>query len=467
MADIKQTMFREYDIRGKEAPDELNEDSMYLIGKGLGTYLRNENINSAVVGHDSRASSESFYRQVTKGLNETGVDVIDIGEATTPMGYWAQHYFKVKGGIVITASHNPVGWNGAKISDGLSKNLAGSEIQKIYEIISKDNFTSGGGKIVKNEDIKEAYINDLISKAKINKKYKILVNTANGTAAIVAPELLRKAGCVVIEHNTNIDPTYPNYTPNPENKAFMEDTAKKTIENNCDFGLAFDGDCDRLGFVDNKGNILASDVLFAFIARLFLKNHSGAKVMFDVKVSEVLPEDIRAHGGIPIMYRTGHSLIEAEMHRQDISLTGEMSGHIFFGKDFNYYGFDDACFAALKLLEYLSSQEKTLTELVAELPKYISTPIINIDAPDELKHKIINKIVEEFKKDNYKVVDVDGARVYLPDGSWGLVRASNTTPLLVLRFESKTEEGLKKIKEIFKEKLDKYKELGKEWKPTA
>lgn len=467
MADIKQTMFREYDIRGKEAPDELNEESMYLIGKGLGTYLRNENVVSAVVGHDSRATSKIFYNQVIKGLNETGVDVIDIGETTTPMGYWAQHYFKVKGGITVTASHNPVGWNGAKISDDLSKTLSGNEIQKIYEIISKGNFATGQGKILKSEDVKEAYINDLISKTKINKKYKILVNTGNGTAAIIAPELLRKAGCEVIEHNTNIDPTYPNYTPNPENKAMMEDTAQQVIKNNCDFGFAFDGDCDRLGLVDNNGNILASDIIIVFLARLYLKNNPGAKVMFDVKVSEVLPEDIRAHGGEPVMYKTGHSLIKAEMHRQNISLTGEMSGHIFFGKDYNYYGFDDACFAALKLLEYLSSQEKTLTQLIEELPKYFSTPIINIDAPDEIKHKIINKIVEEFKKDNYKVVDVDGARVYLPDGSWGLVRASNTTPLLVLRFESKTEEGIDKLKKIFKEKLDKYKELGKVWKPTA
>lgn len=467
MADIKQTMFREYDIRGKEADDELNEDSMYLIGKGLGTYLKNKNVSSAVVGHDLRATSKSFYHRVIKGLNETGIDVYDIGTATTPMGYWAQHYFKVKGGITVTASHNPVGWNGAKVSDDLSKTLSGNEIQKIYEIISKEDFSTGQGKILKSEDIKEAYIKDLISKSKISKKYKILVNTGNGTAAIVAPELLRKAGCVVVEHNTNIDPTYPNYTPNPENAAMMEDTAKQTIANDCDFGFAFDGDCDRLGLVDNKGNILPSDIIIAFLSRLYLKNNPGAKVMFDVKVSEVLPEDIRKHGGKPLMYKTGHSLIKAEMHRQNISLTGEMSGHIFFGKDFNYYGFDDACFAALKLLEYLSTQEKTLTQLVSELPKYISTPIINIDAPDEIKHNIIKEITEEFKKENYKVVDVDGARVYLPDGSWGLVRASNTTPLLVLRFESKTQEGIDKLKAIFKEKLDKYKELGQVWKATA
>lgn len=462
---IKQTMFREYDLRGKEADDELNEKSMYFIGRGFGTYLRRKSITEAVVGHDARATSESFTTEFIKGLTESGINVTDIDTVTTPMGYWAQHYFNVKGGAVITASHNPVGWNGAKISDDLSKTLSGAEIQAVYELITKDDFENGDG-TTKKEDIHEAYIKDLLSKSKISKKFKILVNTGNGTAAIVAPQLLRRAGCEIIEHNTNIDPTYPNYTPNPENVAMMKDTGNQTVLQKCDFGFAFDGDGDRLGMVDEKGQLLSADKILILLSRLFLASHPGEKVMFDVKVSEALPEDIKAHGGIPIMYKTGHSLIKAEMHRQNISLTGEMSGHVFFGKEFDYYGFDDAMFAALKVLEYLSGQSKPLSEIVATLPHYLSTPLINIDAPDEIKHRVVAKITQQFKTEGYNVVDVDGARVYL-EGGWGLVRASNTTPMLVLRFEAKTTERIEKLKALFKSKLDQFPEISKDWKETA
>ncbi len=465
MPKIKQTMFREYDLRGRETDDELNEKSMYFIGRGFGTYLRRKDILEAVVGHDVRATSESFTVQFIKGFTQCGINVIDIGTATTPMGYWAQHHFNVRGGAVITASHNPVGWNGAKISDDLSKTLSGVEIQKIYELIISDDFENGQG-TVKKEDIREIYIKDLLSKIKFTKKFKILVNTGNGTAAIIAPELLRRAGCEIIEHNTNIDPTYPNYTPNPENAAMMKDTGEQTVSQTCDFGFAFDGDGDRLGMVDNKGHLIPADIMLIFLSRLFLEEHPGAKIMFDVKVSESLPEDIKAHGGVPIMYKTGHSLIKAEMHRQNISLTGEMSGHVFLGKEFDYYGFDDAMFAALKVLEFLSKQDKPLSEIVSTLPHYLSTPLINIDAPDEVKHDIIKKITQQFKDEGYNVVDVDGARVYA-EGGWGLVRASNTTPMLVLRFEAKTPEGIKRLKELFKSKLDQFPEISKEWKETA
>ncbi|MCL4367392.1 phosphomannomutase/phosphoglucomutase [Patescibacteria group bacterium] len=465
MAKVTQTMFREYDIRGHESAEEINDTSIYYIGRSLGTYLQKEDINEAVVGHDVRASSEKFSQEAIKGLNESGVNVTNIGEVTTPMGYWAQHFFKIKGGLTVTASHNPVGWNGAKVSDNLSKTLSGEEIQKLYQLIISEDFTTGHGQ-TKNSNIKEGYIQDLLSRSKVGKKFKILVNTGNGTAAIVAPELLRRAGCEVVEHNTNIDPTYPHYTPNPENIAMMKDTAEQTIKNKCDFGFAFDGDGDRLGMVDEKGNIILADVILILVSRLFLSQHPGEKVMFDVKVSEVLPEDIKAHGGIPVMYKTGHSLIKAEMHRQNISLTGEMSGHMFFGEKFNFYGFDDSMFAALKVLEYLSSQNKPLSAIIAELPHYDSTPIINIDAPDKTKHQIIQEITQQFKEDKLKVIDVDGARVYTDDG-WGLIRASNTTPMLVLRFESKTAAGIEKLKALFKEKLSKYPQVSTQWKETA
>lgn len=461
MPNLKKTMFREYDLRGREADDELNEESMYYIGRGFGTHLKRKSIGEATVGHDVRATSKSFQASFIKGVLQSGVDVINIGNVTTPMGYWSQHHLNIKGGAVITASHNPVGWNGAKISDSLSKTLSGEEIQSLYKIISEEDFENGQGSI-SEKDIKKEYIADLISRSKITKKFKILLNTGNGTAAIVAPDLLRAAGCEVIEHNTNIDPTYPNYTPNPENVAMMEDTIAQTLKHRCDLGFAFDGDGDRLGLVDNQGHVFPADMILILLSRLYLKQHPGSKVMFDVKVSESLPEDIKTQGGEPIMYRTGHSYIKAEMNRQNISLTGEMSGHIFFGKDFNYYGFDDAMFSALKVMEFLSEQNQPLSEIYATIPRYISTPVINVETPDEVKHEIIEEITQQFKKDGYKVIDVDGARVYAHEG-WGLARASNTTPNIVLRFEAKSEEQIEKIKEIFQEKLGQFKEVSSEW----
>lgn len=465
MPALKKTMFREYDLRGRESDDELNEDSMYYIGRGFGTYLRRKGIRETTVGHDVRATSESFQESFIKGVTESGVNVIKVGNVTTPMGYWSQHHLNIKGGAVITASHNPVGWNGAKISDNLSKTLSGEEIQRLHKIIAEDDFEEGQ-RAVSQKEIKEDYIADLISKSKVTKKFKILVNTGNGTAAIVAPELLRSVGCEVIEHNTNIDPTYPNYTPNPENVTMMEDTIAQTLTHNCDLGLAFDGDGDRLGIVDDQGHTLPADIILILLSRLYLSEHPGSRIMFDVKVSEALPEDIKAHGGVPIMYKTGHSLIKAEMNRTDISLTGEMSGHIFFGRDLDFYGFDDAAFAALKVLEYLSAQNQPLSEIVASFPRYIATPLINVETPDEVKHDIIKQITEQFKKEGYKVVDVDGARVYAHEG-WGLARASNTTPNIVLRFEAKSEEQIEKIKEIFRKKLEQFKEVSSDWNSSG
>jgi len=349
---LKKTMFREYDMRGREAPDELNEDSMYYIGRGFGAFLQKRGIAEAVVGHDARGTSESFHKAVIKGLLESGINVIDTGIVTTPMGYWSQYYLKVKGLLTVTASHNPAGWNGVKLGSDFSYTLLTDELQEVYNIIAKEEFVDGKGTIRK-EDISEAYKQDLVSRVDIKKKFKVLVNTGNGTAGLFVPDILRDAGCEVVEHFTNVDPTYPNYTPNPDGTAMMEDTAKQTIANKCDLGFAFDGDGDRLGLVDEKGNIIWPDRYMILLSRLVLSKRPGAKIIFDVKVSEALPEDIKAHGGVPIMWKTGHSYIKAKMHEEKAALAGEMSGHIFFAD--GYYGFDDSMIAALKLLEYLTS----------------------------------------------------------------------------------------------------------------
>ncbi|HEY4509469.1 MAG TPA: phosphomannomutase/phosphoglucomutase [Candidatus Paceibacterota bacterium] len=462
MARLERTMFREYDIRGRESAEELNVGSMELIGKGYGTFLQKRGIKQVVVGHDNRSTSEEFCRVAIEGLLTTGCEVIDIGTITTPMLYWAQYYFKVEGGMVVTASHNPAGWNGVKLALGYSHTIVGKELEEIYDQISREDFQKGDGKIIKKEDISTAYRKDLLSRVKGIKPFRIVVNAGNGTAGFFAPQIMREAGCEVVEHLCNPDPRYPNYTPNPAQPEMMEDTGRRVVEEHTDFGFAFDGDGDRLGLVDEKGQNIWPDRYLILLARLVLEKRPHAKIVFDVKCSQALPEDITAHGGIPVMWKTGHSYIKEKIAQEQAALGGEMSGHIFFVED--YYGFDDAFFAALKLIEYFSSQDKKVSEIIAETPYYISTPALHASCSDEKKYQIVEELTTEFKK-QYEVVDVNGARVLFGDG-WGLVRASSNLPALVLRFEAKTEERLKEIETIFREKLNRYEEVSQEWYPA-
>ena len=459
MAVLKRTMFREYDIRGRESEDELNENSIYHIARGFGKTLRDAGITEAIVGHDARRTSEAFHAQAKKALMESGVNVIDIGTVTTPMSYWAQYHFKVRGLCMITASHNPVGWNGLKLGTDLSKTLGPEEIKRLYSIVEKEEYANGNG-TVRTENVAQAYMSDLVGRTQTGKKLKVLINTGNGTAGLYAPELFRKAGYEVIEHFTNVDPTYPNYTANPDGEKMMQDTGAQVLKNGCDIGFAFDGDGDRLGVVDEKGQTVWPDRYIMLLSRLVLSKKPGAKIVFDVKVSEALPEDIAAHGGVPIMWKTGHSYIKAKLAEEKAALAGEMSGHIFFAE--GYYGFDDAFFAGLKLLEYVSSQEKTVSALIKETPYYISTPTIQVKTTDEDKYRVVEELTASFKKEGYRVVDVNGARVYINDG-WGLVRASSNVPSLVLRFEAKTQETLDAIQKLFKEKLAAYPSVSQDW----
>ncbi|MCR4280880.1 MAG: phosphomannomutase/phosphoglucomutase, partial [Candidatus Kaiserbacteria bacterium] len=407
---LEKTMFREYDIRGRESESELNELSMYHIARGFARMLSDLHVKDIVVGHDARGTSESFHKAAEKGFLESGINVIDIGVVTTPMSYWAQFFLKTRGLCMVTASHNPAGWNGVKLGTDLSKTLLPDEIKKLYSIIESEEYINGEG-AKRSVDIREDYMKDLLSRARIPRKLKVLVNTGNGTAGIFAPELLRKAGCEVVERFTNVDPTYPNYTPNTDGRTMMEDTGRETAAHNCDIGLAFDGDGDRLGVVDEKGAVIWPDRYMILLSRLVLSANPGAKIVFDVKVSEALVEDITAHGGVPIMCKTGHSYIKAKMIEEGAMLAGEMSGHIFF-RD-NFYGFDDAFFAGLKMLEYISAEGKPVSEIVASTPYYISTPTIQVETPDKEKYGIVDKLTEEFKADGHRVIDINGARVYI------------------------------------------------------
>ncbi|OGE89000.1 MAG: hypothetical protein A3J07_04870 [Candidatus Doudnabacteria bacterium RIFCSPLOWO2_02_FULL_49_13] len=459
MNTINKYMFREYDIRGRESDEELNVDSITLIVKAFGTLLRKKNITQAVVGHDNRKSSEDFYQATTKALRSTGVDVIGIGICLTPMIYWAPYHFKVKGGLMITASHNPAGWNGLKMGDDYSKTLDNTQIKEVLHIAESGEFASGQGSL-REENIAKLYVEDILSRAKLNRKLKVVINTANATSSMFSPEIFRRFGCEVIEHNTNLDPSYPNYVPNPANVEMMEDTGRQVVNHKADLGIGIDADGDRLGVTDEKGQIIWPDRWLILLSRLVLSKKPGAKIVFDVKVSEALPEDITAHGGVPIMSPTGYMYVKERLKSEGGSFGGEQSGHTFFVDE--YYGFDDANFAGLKLLEYLSSLSEPLSKIVEATPYYISTPALHAHVPDDVKYDIVKKLTEEFKSEGYRVIDINGARVYLLSG-WGLVRASSNLPALVLRFEAKTQEDLDKIQKIFKEKLKKYPEVAETW----
>jgi phosphomannomutase/phosphoglucomutase len=458
MANLNTYMFREYDIRGRENDNELNAASVALIAKSYGTFLRKRGVALAVVGHDNRETSEEFYESAVRGLRETGVNVIGIGVCVTPTLYFAQYHFKSEGGLMITASHNPAGWNGVKLAYGYSYTLV-DELKEILAVAQSERFEKGEGSF-REEDVTDRYTADLLSRAKLHRRLKILLNTANATSSFVSPKLFKEFGCEVVEHNTNPDPTYPNYVPNPANIEMMADTGRQVVAHRCDAGIAIDADGDRLGVADEKGQTIWPDRWLILLSRLVLKEHPGAKIIFDVKVSEALPEDIKAHGGAPIMWKTGHSHIKKKMHEEGAALAGEQSGHVFFTEGF--YGFDDANFAALKLLEYLSQEEEPLSKLIAETPYYVSTPAYHAHVPDEVKYGIVETLTEEFKKEGHKVVDINGARVYL-NGGWGLVRASSNLPALVLRFEAKDEKRLREIEALFRKKLEKFPEVASEW----
>jgi len=459
MAKLNPTLFREYDIRGKENEHELHPDSVYRIARAYGTFLRKRGMERAVLGHDNRKTSEAFYGLARKALVESGVETIGIGMCLTPMSYFAQYPLKAEGLCMITASHNPAGWNGMKLGCGYSKTLLTPEIQELRSIAEENAFIDGHGTF-RAEDMFTRYAQDLLSRVTLQRKLKVLINTANATSGFFSPKLLRDFGCDVIEHNTDPDPSYPNYVPNPANVEMMQDTGRQVVKHGADIGIAIDADGDRLGICDEKGETIWPDRWLILLAQSVLARAPGSKIVFDVKVSEALPEAIRAAGGVPIMWKTGHSYIKQKMQEEKAALAGELSGHVFFGGDF--YGFDDANFAALKLLEYLSAKEETVSDIIRGTPYYLSTPAYHAHADDEKKYAIVDALTEEFKKDGYRVIDINGARVYLENG-WGLVRASSNLPALVIRFEAKTEDGLRNIEKIFREKLKRFPEVATEW----
>jgi phosphomannomutase / phosphoglucomutase len=440
-------IFREYDIRGVVGRD-LDAEAAEAIGRAFGTYLAGAGVRRAVVGHDNRSSSQALYDAAIHGLTGTGCDVLKIGLAVTPMLYFALHHFGVDGGVMVTASHNPPEFNGFKLAHGPGT-LYGTQIQEIRKIVEAGTFHRGAGKVEERE-ILPAYAGMLREKIRLgNRRLRVVADCGNGTAGAFVPEILRGWEVDVIPLYCDPDPAFPHHHPDPVEPRNLVDLIGAVAESHVDAGLGFDGDGDRLGVVDDRGGILWGDLLMALYWREILPSHPGAVALVEVKCSQALIDEVRRLGGRPQFTQTGHSLIKARMRELGAVFAGEMSGHMFFADE--YYGYDDAIYAAGRLLRILSRTDRPLSALAAEIPRYHATPEIRVACPDDRKHQVVASLVQEFKA-RYEVIDIDGARIVLPDG-WGLVRASNTQPVLVVRAEGTTPAALDRIKAILEDAL--------------
>ena len=464
---INPLIFRAYDIRGiaqatEKFPNiDLTPESVNLIGKGTGTYLQKIARPKAnlVVARDNRLHSPDLQKAFIDGLLSTGCNVTNIGEVTSPMMYYAVCKYELDGGATITASHNPKEYNGVKIVGKSAHSVCGDDLQKILKIINNGVFTTGEGKYVE-KDIFEDYKKDIMDRVKLEKPLKVVIDAGNGVAGKYAPELFRALGCDVTELYCKPDGNFPNHEANPEELENMLDLIEEVRKVNADIGLGFDGDGDRVGVVDEMGHHYSADYLLLLLARDLLSRHPGAKIVFDVKVSQTLINDIKKHGGEPVMSKTGHSFIESKMKEIGALLAGEVSGHLFFGE--NYYGFDDAFLGAAKLLEILSKSGKTFSSLFDEVPSTYTTPEFKAHTPDDKKFEIVDKLVEYFTA-NYDCITLDGVRVNFSPTAWGAVRCSNTSPNLTLRFEADSQKKLDEIQAIMVEQLKKYPDVSLDW----
>ncbi|MFP4081721.1 MAG: phosphomannomutase/phosphoglucomutase [Candidatus Aminicenantes bacterium] len=433
-------IFRQYDIRGLVDKD-LTPDTVEWLGKAMGTYLRQHQRREVALGRDCRLSSPSFSDYLSKGLLSTGCEVVDLGIIPTPLLYFTIYFKKIESGVIITGSHNPPEYNGFKMMLG-EETLYGEAIQDIYAIIKNQNFTEEEYHAKRSYDIIPEYQDYLLKDISLEKKLKVVVDAGNGTGGVVACPIFKKLGCEVKELYCEMDGNFPHHHPDPTLPDALQDLILQVKETKADLGLAYDGDADRIGIIDDQGNIIWGDQLMIIFSRNILPSHPGASVISEVKASKLLYDEIEKLGGQPIMWKTGHSLIKKKIREEKALLAGEMSGHIFFAD--RYFGFDDAIYASARLLEILSRSEKKLSEMLADLPRTYSTPEIRVYASDEVKFKIVEKVKKELAQ-KYPIEEIDGVRATFPKG-WGLVRASNTQEVLVLRFEAETKHHLEAIK---------------------
>jgi phosphomannomutase/phosphoglucomutase len=432
---LKATIFREYDIRGI-ADEELLDADVEQLGRAVGTYLGRHSGKRVALGRDTRLSSERLRNALAKGLVASGCEVIDVGVVPTPVLYYSVFRLKTTGAVMITGSHNPPEYNGFKVVSGPST-IYGEEIQKIRGLIERQDFDAGAGRI-ETADTVTPYVEEIAGQFQFKQRIKVVADAGNGTAGPTMHRVFEKLNVDATELFFEMDGRFPNHHPDPTVPKYIQMLIETVKKSGAALGVAFDGDADRIGAVDDKGNVLWGDQLMLIYAREILTRKPGATFIGEVKCSQVMYDELKRLGGNPIMYRTGHSLIKAKMKEVHAELAGEMSGHMFFAD--RYYGFDDALYAACRLIEIVARSGKPLSAQLEGLPKMVSTPEIRVDCSDEVKFAVVARVAESFRAKR-QVVDIDGARVLFEHG-WGLVRASNTQPVLVMRFEAKDEKLL-------------------------
>jgi len=441
------TIFRAYDIRGV-VPQTLTAETAYWIGRAIGSQSLAEGEPHVSIGRDGRLSGPALVERLIQGVADSGCQVSDVGLVPTPALYYAANVLAGKSGVMLTGSHNPSNYNGFKIVIA-GDTLANEQIQALHTRLKTNDLTWGEGSI-ERVDILSRYADEIVKDIKLAKKLKVVVDCGNGAAGVIAPQLLEALGCEVIPLFCEVDGNFPNHHPDPGKPENLVDLIAKVKETNADLGLAFDGDGDRVGVVTNTGTMVFPDRLLMLFAQDVLERNPNAEIIFDVKCTRRLTPLIKEYGGRPLMWKTGHSLIKKKMKATGALLAGEMSGHIFFKE--RWFGFDDGIYSAARLLEILSKQQQTAEELFETFPNDISTPEINIDVTDESKFSIIEALHDAQWGEAAELTSIDGVRVDYPQG-WGLVRASNTTPVLVLRFEADTEAELQRIKDVFHAQL--------------
>jgi len=470
---INEGIFRQYDIRGV-ADIDLTPEMVVLLGNILGEYFEQHGRDTVLVGRDNRLSSARIRDHLLRGLLAAGMKIHDIGTVTSPMLYYARHLYNLDAGVMITASHNPPEYNGFKIALGHAT-IYGDEIQKVKKMMmekapgsgvclideiaagSEWNRPTANDSRIKVSDPSSNYMNTLVTKLQLgDRKLKVAVDCGNGTTSMFACEFLSRLGCEVVPLYCESDPTFPNHHPDPVDADNLRDLRTLVLESRADLGIGFDGDGDRLGAVDDRGNVVWGDQLMVIYWEEILKKHPGAEAIIEVKCSQALVDEVQRMGGRPFFYKTGHSLIKAKMKEIGAVFTGEMSGHMFFADE--YYGFDDAFYAAGRLLRILSRRQESLSELISRIPKYYATAETRIPCSDEDKFAVVADFTARMQE-QYEVVDVDGARVLFPNG-WGLARCSNTQPVIVARCEGKTPEALEEICRIMRENLTAYPQVG-------
>ncbi|MBV6520937.1 MAG: Phosphomannomutase/phosphoglucomutase [Gemmatimonadaceae bacterium] len=438
---ISPGIFRQYDIRGITGKD-LTEEAAYGVGRGFAALLVERGISGSVaVGRDNRPSGPALRDALVRGLTDSGVDVIDIDVVPTPVLYWALHALPVVGGIQITGSHNPPEYNGFKLCVGFDS-VHGEEIQRLRRLIERGQFTSGPASVTE-ERLIDRYVDDVVGRiGTLSRRLKVVVDAGNGAGSLVAEKLFSRLGVDATYLFCTSDGTFPNHHPDPTVVENLHDIVAEVRRSGADVGIAFDGDADRIGVIDEAGGIVWGDhVLILYARDVLSRTGKGQSIIFDVKCSQALPHAISEAGGVPVMWKTGHSLIKERMKELHAPIAGEMSGHMFFAEGF--YGHDDAMYGGARLLRIVADSGMSIGSLLADVPKFVSTPELRVDCPDERKFAIVDAASRHFRA-THEVIDVDGVRVLFGDG-WGLIRASNTQPVLVTRYEALSEARLAEI----------------------